>query len=101
MSRINAALHIVKDWLQRRVPCRRRPLRGADPIVPQGSLRKERGFHRFWGHYCCMTSKPLKIKEIRSVQHWKDQQLVIEDIMRLEVSRYKLRLEKTEKIEAI
>ena len=56
-----------------RVAGRRRSLRGADPIVCQGSLRKERGFHRFCGHYC----------------------------MKVEVSGYKLRLEKTQKIEAI
>ena len=48
-----------------------------------------------------MTSKKLKIKEIGSVQGWKDQQLVIEDIMKVEVPGYKLRLEKTQKIEAI
>ena len=50
VSKINAALHIVKDWQWRRVAGRRRSLRGADTIVCQGNLRKERGFHRFWGH---------------------------------------------------
>ena len=45
--------------------------------------------------------KQLKIKKIRTVQGWKDKQLVIEDIMKEEVPGYKLRLEKTHKIEAI
>jgi len=45
--------------------------------------------------------KHLKIKEIGSVQRWKDQQLVIEDIMKVEVPGYKLRLDNTQKIEAI
>jgi hypothetical protein len=62
VSRIKAALHIVKDWLRRRVRGRRRSLRG--------------------------TEQKLKRKEIRIVRGWKDQHLVIEDIMKEEVPGY-------------
>ena len=99
--KVHAPLHIVKYRQWRRVAGRRRSLRSADPIVCQGSLRRERGSHRFWEHYCYMTWQKLKIKEIGSVQGWKDQQSVIEDIMKVQVPGYKLRLEKTHKIETI
>lgn len=58
-------------------------------------------FTDFGGTIAVWPQKKLKIKEIGSVQGWKDQQLVIEDIMKVELPGYKLRLEKTQKIEAI